>query len=65
MERKTHIILADLSDELLSFVHRSRSWSKHRKRLLVHLTYCNTLRKNINKGKYLLGFKSKTLSKKT
>lgn len=42
----THIVLADLTDEVLGFMHGSRCWSEHRESLLVHLIYCHTLKRS-------------------
>lgn len=42
---KTHVILADLADELLGFVHGSGRWGEDGERLLVHLIYCHALKK--------------------
>lgn len=42
----THIVLADLADEVLGFMHGSRCWSEHRESLLVHLIYCHTLKRS-------------------
>lgn len=41
-----HIVFADIANELLGFIHSSRSWSKHRERFFIHLTYSDTFRGN-------------------
>lgn len=51
---ETHIIFAELTDEGLGFVHGSWCWSEHRESLLVHLTYCHTLRRKIYSFNILL-----------
>lgn len=48
MVKRTHIVLADLTDEVLGFVHGSRCWSEHRESLLVHLVYRHTLKRQTN-----------------
>lgn len=47
----THVIFAEVADELLGFVHGSWCWSEHRESLLVHLIYRHALRrKKTNKS---------------
>lgn len=45
---RTHIILADLTDEVLSFVHGSWRRSEHRESLLIHLVYRHALKRQRN-----------------
>lgn len=40
---KTHVVLADLADELLGFVHGSGRRGEHGESLLIHLIYRHAL----------------------